>query len=358
MALQAADIADLLLTTQKELGRLKVADIGSSLQDFVALPQLLRRERVDFGGGTSHLIHTVTAYANNTRAVGLFAVDNINQNDGMKDGDVPWRHVTTGLTFDERQIAMNSEPYKIVDFYQKLRLQMLGEWAEKWEEFFWGGPDDATDNVTPFGLLRYWLAYNASEGFYGGNHSNFTGGPAGIDCGTYTRWKHWTFNYTTISKTDFVRKARKAMRYCQFKSPSVALGVRTVQDNAIGGVRYGMYTVYDNVAKMEEILESQNDNLGNDVASKDGLVLFRRIPVMDVPYLTENYPNAKPFIGLNWQHLYCAALRGWFMRETAPHAAAGQHTVVQEELDTSCNVCMNNRRVHFMGAVADPMTTP
>ena len=44
--LQADDIADLIKTTQRDLGRMKWSDISYTLQEHVALPMLLQREKV------------------------------------------------------------------------------------------------------------------------------------------------------------------------------------------------------------------------------------------------------------------------------------------------------------------------
>ena len=49
--LQADDIADLIKTTQRDLGRMKWTDISYSLQEYVALPMLLQREKVSFQSG-------------------------------------------------------------------------------------------------------------------------------------------------------------------------------------------------------------------------------------------------------------------------------------------------------------------
>ena len=49
--LQADDIADMIKTTQRDLGRMKWTDISYNLQEYIALPMILQREKVSFQSG-------------------------------------------------------------------------------------------------------------------------------------------------------------------------------------------------------------------------------------------------------------------------------------------------------------------
>jgi hypothetical protein len=50
--IQADDIADLTTSTLRDLGRMRFTEVASDLQDFIAMGQLLRRERVSFATRT------------------------------------------------------------------------------------------------------------------------------------------------------------------------------------------------------------------------------------------------------------------------------------------------------------------
>ena len=114
---------------------------------------------------------------------------------------------------------------------------------------------------------------------------------------------------------------------------------------------------------MEEILESQNDNLGNDVASKDGLVQFRRNPVVWVPKIdTDVYGGAGTEIddvysgtskidaiyGVNWNNFKPVFLRGEYMKESrvAPHPL--HHRTITQYVDCTYNFFCNDSRSQFV----------
>lgn len=94
------------------------------------------------------------------------------------------------------------------------------------------------------------------------------------------------------------------------------------------------------VGHLEEVLEAQNDNLGNDVASKDGAVQFRRIPVEWVPWFDNNsgtVDTTNPIYGINWTVFKPCFLSGEYMKETkvAPHPL--HHRTITQFIDCSYN---------------------
>jgi hypothetical protein len=338
MGLTAAQIADLVATTQKNLGKMKWTDLMHDLQEFHALPRILKKKKATFQSGTAIQYNVLTDHGDNARNVGLFSVDNVNQRDGMQQAEVPWRHTETSYGFDRRQISMNRSPSKIVDFVKEKRAMSMASLAEKLEENFWTGAVASTDTDTPFGI-QYWITTNSSEGFNGGNHSGFASGPANLDCDTYGRWKNWTAQYAAVSKTDLIRKWRKAARFTKFKSPTSHPDYNT-------GDKYGFYTNHDVLGTLEEQLETQNDNLGNDIASKDGNVLFHRIPVEWVPFLEDD--TTDPVYGINWGVFKPVFLKGEYLREDPPHKAPNQHNVMQAFTDLTYNVVCYDRRRLFV----------
>lgn len=344
--LQADDVADLVVAAQNELGRMRLTDLASDLQYKVALSRIMRKERVTVRGGRNIQFNVLMNGDDNTRNVGMFDVDNLNQQDGLQTGEVPWRHTTTGTTWDLHQPSIASGAARLLDFVAEKRYMMQTGWTEQMEANFWDEPDSSTDATTPFGI-KYWLVYNATAGFNGANNSNFSSGPAGISRSDYARWKNYTFKYTNVTKDDLVDKARTARWKCGFR-PSVEN--RPIPGYGTGNDRYGQYTTWDTLNTMIKLVEDQNDNLGNDLASKDGVTTLGRVPVEAVPYLQENESTADPFIGIDWNVFRTVVLSGWFLKEGRPRLAANQHNVMEQFLDMTYNwVCYDCRRL-FLGA--------
>ena len=101
---------------------------------------------------------------------------------------------------------------------------------------------------------------------------------------------------------------------------------------------------------MEQIVEDQNDALGNDVAAKDGMVTFRRLPVVEVPYFTENLETPAPFVGIDWSTIRIMRLKGRWNVKSPVGVAPLQHNVVQGFVDSQWNIKCVNRRKNFLVA--------
>lgn len=345
--LEAADVADLLIAAQKDLGRGKLTDISTDYQEMIALSNLMVKGRAVIESGTSIKWNVMRSTGNNFRTSGLFSVDNLNQADLMTTADVPWRHTETGFVYDVRERLMASGRAQVLDFYKLQRYGMLGGQAEGMEEIFWEEPSSSTDKETPYGI-KYWLVYNVTEGFYGGNNTNWSSGPAGVNRTTYPRWNNYTFNYTNVTRTDFIRKAKKARWSCAFR-PSIP-NAPIPQYSGPGLPRYGQYTTYDLYSELEEAAEDQNDQLGRDLASMAGRVMLGRVPVTAVSYLQQNEATADPFVGIDWKVFKAVFERGRYMLEDKPHVKAGQHNVVEGFMDNSFNFVCYDPRKCFLGA--------
>ena len=341
--LQADDIADLIKTTQRDLGRMKWTDISYSLQEYVALPMLLQREKVSFQSGYGIQWNVATATSGAAKDTELYATDSVNVSDVMQTANIPWRHVTTNYAIERREVAMNRAPAEIVDLVRIRRNDAMIDLAKHMEERFWTKPATSTDNQRMYGI-PYWIVYPgtvsvSSGAFEGSNPSGFSAGAGNLDSSTYSSWRNWAATYTAITSTDLIRKWRRAATFTNFKAPVPSPSYNT-------GNNYGYYTNYNVIGPLEEALEAQNDNLGNDIASKDGRLLFRQVPVTWVPYLEAN--TANPVYGINWGVLKPAFLAGEYMREEGPTPASSQHTVFVTHVDTTLNLMCTNRRMNFV----------
>lgn len=338
--LQGDEIADLVATTLRDLGEFKWTDLATDLQDYVALPKLLKKEKVQFDAGYGIQFNAMVDHSGAAHNTGLYEVDTVNVADVMKSANIPWRHATTNYAYERREVAMNRSPRKIIDLLKIRRADAMISLAELMEDNFWSAPASSSDELAPYGV-PYWIVKNNTEGFNGGTPSGFSD-VAGLNTTTYPRWRNWTAQYTVVSKDDLVRKMRKAATFTKFKSP-------TEVPSYSRGNRYGYYANYDVVGRMEELLEAQNDDLGNDVASKDGMVTFRRNPVVWVPKLEED--TTDPIYGINWGDFYPVFLRGEYMKEQGPMLSPKQHTVHEVHIDLTLNFKSCNRRKHFVIAL-------
>lgn len=343
MPLTADEDLDLVTTTQKELGRMRFTLIANDIQEYVAARNIFRRERTGFSSGYGIQFNVMTATSGAAKDTGLFEVDDVNISDVMKTATIPWRHMQTSYAIERREIAMNRNPARIVELVQVRRTDAMLDLVKHFERRFWSKPASSSDELRIYGI-DYWLVYNATEGFNGGTPSGYSD-VAGLSTTTYDQWRNYSGQYTTVSDSDLIAKMRKAATFCRFVAP---VDISDYNE----GDRFGYYTNYDVIGTLEQKLTEQNSNLGNDIASKDGSVMFRRTPVTWVPHLESN--TADPVYGINWGVMRLVFLTGEFMNELGPDRAPNQHTVFQTFVDTTCNVICYDRRRNFLLAKSDP----
>jgi hypothetical protein len=346
VTLLAADIADLIITTQNELGRMKMSDLASELQEYFALPRILKGKEGDVetvqNGAQIEFNAMVNYDKTSAKMTSLHAVDNINVTNNMATGKIDWRYVTSHYAVEERELLMNRGDAQIVSYIKSKRLSAQLAMAQLLEDQFWAKPSTSLDLYG----LGYWLTYNATEGFNGGNQTGYSDGPGGLSCLTYTKWKNYTAQYTQVSKSDLINKARTASRMTRFMPP-VEFGTYNTGD------KYGYYTNNAVVLALESILEAQNDNLGKSVNPMDNQVLLNRISVNWVPKL-EDYTASAPFIGINWGEFKPVFMQGEQMNEQAPKEAPMQHRSLVVHTDMMMNYICRDRRKQFLIAKADP----
>lgn len=341
MAYGAESYQDLIETTLRHLDKVKWTDIVVDLQRHTAMPQLLKKNRVEFGSGYGHQFNLRVASNNAARNVKLNEEDNPTTADTQIRGNIPWRHSETHWAIEERIVAMNREPARLVNLLQSSRIDSLTDLADLMENNFWGPAPSASDSMKPFGI-NYWIVKDPAKGFNGGLPSDHTT-VGNVNPTTYPKFKNYTGTFSKISKSDLIRTWREASVKTDFRPP-----VDGPFSN-VGG-DYAYYAPYDVIGKMEEILEAQNQNLGNDVASKDGLTTFRRVAVNWVPFLDSDQGNMSEnrVYGVNWKVFKPVFLSGEYMKETkvAPHPL--HHRVLTQYIDCTYNFLCVDRRRNFV----------
>lgn len=335
MGIAYADIDDAVLLTQRKLVQKGAfTDLQTDLQDHVAVREMWQKKKKKFEGGNDWTFNAQMDHNHSARVVGLFETDGTSLQDTMKQGKVSPRHINASYIYDQREPAFQRGGVGIVDLVQTRYTAMMVSFYELLEEILWGKPTDSGDDKTPYGIA-YWVLKNATEGFNGDNPSGFTDGRAGIDSSTYGRWANWAAQYADITKTDLIRKMRRAHRRTSFRSPV---------SHATPGISMGngVYTNDAVIGILEERLEDQNMNLGNDVASKDGKTLFKSTPVTYVPFL--NNDSSDPVYMLDWKTMGIGILAGWENNLSAPMPVAGKSKVRRVDLDATLNMIATDLR--------------
>lgn len=350
MPVAAADIGDLIRTALNELGRMRFESIAESLYDYVVMREWLKRERLTISDGTAIQWTVVLDPDNAAKHVGLFDADNVNISDGTVIASIPWRHVTTHWGYEHRETLMNRGASRIVNHIKIRRFRAMLSLVELLEKRAWSKPADSSDKLEPFGV-PYWVVFdsNTTEGFAKVNPTGFPGGRAGIDSTAprNARWANWTAKYTNVSKDDLIQKWRRAFRRTNFRSPI------DIEDFRKGrGRRYQCFTNEPTINALELVGESQNENLGRDLASMDEQLTFRRNPVFEVPQLNDNAEVTDPIYCLDMSKFYPVVLKGDYLRETGPIRAPNQHNVWRVHVDLTYNYLCRNLRCQAVLAKA------
>jgi hypothetical protein len=338
---KAKEIDDFVASTiELMLEKGKFTNLLSDRNDYPAVRELMARHKKLLQG--EEWTFNVAIAENNdgngtAKFTKLFDTDASNRVDVMRKGKSSPRFATANFTYDLREKALNSgSMVQRIDFIKEQMELMYQSYYELMEASFWGKPADATDDVTPEGL-PFWLipATKSGNGSFEAVNPGAGWFRASIDSTTYKRWANWSAQYAEVTGADLIKKMRYAARKTLFKSP-LKIGEPTL------GKGRAVYANTDTVIAMEEILESQNMNLGNDLASKDGKTLFKGNPVYNVTSLDG---DAKaPVYMLDWATLGLGVLSGWDKKVSAPQPVANQHNVRAVFLDASYNfICTNLR---------------
>jgi len=331
------EVVDLVKSTQRDLGPMKPTNFATTLQHHEFWNRIMRQDNVKYDGGTAieetPLINKSTA----TRHTNPMKKDIVNIEDGLSKISAPWRHTTSNYAIIRQHLLMNKGGKKIVDMVKTKRAMMMTGMAELMEEAAWGKPADSSDEETPWGVAMY-IVYSAggTGGFDGGLPSGFTTAPWGLN---HARYKNWSDTYANVTKSDLIKKMRKAYRKINFKLPVDVEGLRSGV-----GQQFRIYVNDTTISEIEDVGEAQNENLGKDIASMDGQTVFRKAPIIHVPALDANANYTDPVLMLDMGSLYPVFLEGDFMRESDPIIPAYQHNIVITYVDNSWNIWCANRR--------------
>jgi len=332
---QADDILDLVKGTQRDLGKFKWTDLTTDTQEFYVLPKILQKEKIVFGTGYGVEFSVMTDHGHQARHKGLWATDLVSVPDVMIRGNVPFRHTDTNWAIEEHEITMNTGAAQIYDLSKVRKMGSMISLAVLVEDGWWGETPD--DNLTPFSV-KYWIPQSATAavGQNGTNPANFSSGAANISSTTYPRWANWTGTYAAITFDDLIRSMRELYYRTDFRFPipgTPSYGT---------GHNFAIYCEWSVLRAMEDLIGTQNDNLGMDLAAVDGQTVFRGTPINPVKQLEED--SNDPIYFINWNHMGIAFLQDWYLKEYPLKRVDGQHTTMRAYVDMSWNTICFDRR--------------
>jgi hypothetical protein len=340
MGIAYADVPDAARLTQENLiNRGSFVDMATDLTDHVAVREMWKHKKKKFDGGDDWRFFAQVDHNHSAKAVGLYETDGTAIDETTIQLEVQPRHVNAHYVFDVREKAFQMGGHKIVDLIQTKYVGMMTSFFEKMESYLWGKPATSADERTPYGIA-YWVTKGATASTFGSftglDPTGFSAGRAGKSSTDYPRWANYAAPYTGVTKNDLVRKMRDAHRLTAFRSPV------SHANPDLGAMRNGIYTNNAVIGTMEEILEDQNMNLGNDMASKDGRTVFKSTPITYAPYL--NLDSENPVYMLDWKWLAIGCLSGWENNLTSPYMVADKHNVRRVDLDATLQMVCTDLR--------------
>ncbi len=335
------EINDLVVSTLQELDKPNFTQIASRIQNYVFFNTILREDKVVFTGGAGGFkTRVMVDHSNQAVMTGLYDTDDVDVTDVLKEISVPWRRTKVPYAYERREILENAGEGKLTDLLTIRRADALIALAELLETQHWSKPTTSADELNVYGVPTWivkWPTGTTTPGFTGTNPEGFTAGAGGLDSATYTRWANWAGRYTSVGKSDLIAKMRTAHRKIGFQSP---IGVEQFRSGV--GATYRLYTNEDVLNAIELAAENQNENLGSNIASMDGMTTFKGSAIVWVPKLDADTGN--PVYMINSETFFPFCLSGDYLRESEPAKAAKQHNVWEVWIDMSWNeVCVNRR---------------
>lgn len=340
---QLDDIVDLTRTTLRDLHENMWTDLTSTFQRHVALNEIFSDEKITYGSGYGLEWRVQIGDSGNAGDSTPFAVEDVNIEDTAYIAQVPYRRSRTSFAIEEPEIDANSGERQIVDLIKWRRHDALVSFANHLEKRFWElTPTTSSDKKTPWSVnmwLVRWPSGTTTPGFTGQNPAGFSE-KGSIDASTVEEWRNWAGKYATVDKTDLLPKMREAYIKTDFQPPFPQ------PSTAIGGRRCGIYCAYDELAQFESIAENQNENLGNDIASKDGKAMFRQVSITYVPKLDED--DGAPIYGIDWSYFRPFFQEGYFMKMIGPRRAELQPMTMKTWYFMNWNTACKNPRSQWV----------
>ena len=352
--LYAQNVADMVKGTLRKLGRRKFQQIAQELTHYEVMSQWLDKDRVVFGDGYGVQRTLMTRTLGSFAHVGLWGTDNVKVGDHLQQLKVDWVHAKTDWAFERRELLMNKGESLVTNIIEPRRAAAMIDMVEGLEVAGFQAATSGSDK-TPMGL-PHWIVKNATTGFNGG-YPTGPDGTAFTDVGTVNlttvpNFKNYTAQYTNVTKADLIKLMRTGFREIGFKSPK-----RVINKDYSGASKLRIYMNEATISSMEDLGEQQNENLGRDLASFDGEMVFHKIPMVYIPQLKNDSDN--PIYMVDHSTFKTAILKGDYLRESDALLVEGSHNAFNVFIDLSYQFfCVDRRRnAVFSTAASDYIIT-
>lgn len=336
MPFSAADIPDLVKGTLYRLGRMKFQQIAQDLTRYEIFTKWFKEDKVVIGSGLGIQRNLMTRFQKTARHVGWNEPDNVTIGNFLEQLKVEWKNMTDAWGFDYRETLMNAGAEQILDIVKVRRANTMLSIAAELEEKAWAAPT-AANTVDAWGI-PYWLVKNATTGFNGGYPSDHTT-IGGLNLESQApNFKNYTFTYSAVTKADLIKKWRTAHRLTDFVSP---MSIEDYRGSV--GKQFRHYVNEATISALEDVGESQNENLGRDLSTMDGTMTFQSNAIIYIPYLDADTQN--PIYSIDHSTFYPIVQEGMFLYEHPAKVDPSNHNKYYVPVDLMYNyVCIDRRR--------------
>jgi hypothetical protein len=278
-----------------------------------------------------------------------YDTEDFNRYESVVQSNINWSMQRAGWIFDEREQELNAGPEQIVDLQKIERYKCLVAQAKFYESAVWDRPVKpvtANDDYPILGI-PYWITKGGTTtnaGFLGGVLSGWGTDVGGLSPTDIPEWNNYAGLYTEVTPADLIAKVRTAMDLCGFEAPVPA------PSGAMhpGKPRFTLHTNQRVKQALENLIINQNTDNGNDLASRDGKVTIRGVPVEYVPYLDNDATD--PLYGIDWDTMKWAVKGNWFMKETKIGRHPRNEMVMVGRFHSIDQLFCENRRNNFVFA--------
>lgn len=334
----------------------KWQDISLPLQKYYFASRLFDRAKKEEMVGALCKWKLEVRYADNFQVVGLYHRDSSNRVNVLDEGEMKWAMTTTNYHYDIDEEVFGQGASQIVNYVKLREDGMMKSFFAGMEDLILGdGPTSPTQSPFPPASLLWWVQESDTEGFNGGEPSGFESvGAGGILTSDYSAWKNRTFEYTDVTRDDFVEKTINSMDMCVFTPPIER------QDIAPSRPDWELLTTHSRVAEARRLLQLGNDNIRDDLAAHSGAVYIRGVPMVWVPAWTnsssENIRTDGIIMGVNWPTFKWYYRTGRSQRKRKPFRHPEMSNVRIRCMDDTGQVVCFNRRANFRGHCSATVT--
>lgn len=338
----------LLKQTIPHYNKRNFVNISNAKTEYTAFPAIQRNARraakegwskLNFGlpynvhtyGGTGLEWNVQVTKGNTFEWVDMDDPVSIDRRDYQIRASVPWRMCRNHWTYNKREMAACRGEEELTNLITSRSLGCDQDFADAFENWFWGAPPASTDTKTAF-PLRYWIftepestvgsystftsIINSGAGnFLNVNHNDYTSGPGGISRATYQAWGNWNVQYTAFSDADYVEKLQYAAIKTNFTSPvDYPNLVKDAPERAC-------YTTTANKIIQGRLARQQNDANTSDLAARMSEYDLFRIPHYAVPHLDSSdfvlygSSNKDAVYMIDWSTIFWTSTEGFTLKD-------------------------------------------